>query len=147
MKNLMKTRKRSSKKELPLNLIRDYKYIFDFDRKQIIAVRDLMKWAEWMHSNERWVAQTFFKQFGNSNLIFVSTVFLGLDHNLSDSSFPVLFETMIFGCETYNDYQDRYIAYTDAVKGHLRCVNDIVNLCDYHCPQAGFKLYSHRIRL
>jgi hypothetical protein len=47
----------------------------------------------------------------------VSTVFLGIDHNLSGKGPPLLFETMIFG-GTHNDYQKRYSTYKEAEEGH-----------------------------
>ena len=49
--------------------------------------------------------------------VFVSTVFLGLDHNYHGSGKPILFETMIFGGR-YNDFQKRYTSWDDAKKSH-----------------------------
>ena len=50
----------------------------------------------------------------------VSTVFLGIDHNVSmDTSEPVLFETMVFGGE-YNEEQWRYKTWDEAMSGHER---------------------------
>lgn len=51
----------------------------------------------------------------------VSTVFLGLDHNMSLApGKPVLWETMIFG--DGDEYQQRYTSYKDAKLGHKRAV-------------------------
>jgi len=52
--------------------------------------------------------------------IFVSTVFLGLDHAWN-SDVPVLWETMIFRGE-YDQYQDRYTSVEDALKGHKKAL-------------------------
>ena len=50
--------------------------------------------------------------------IFVSTVFLGLDHAWpKDDVTPMLWETMIFGGE-HDQYQDRYTSVEDALEGH-----------------------------
>lgn len=49
----------------------------------------------------------------------VSTVFLGLDHNLYGP--PHLFETMIFGGE-HDGYQERYSTWAEAETGHARTV-------------------------
>ena len=56
--------------------------------------------------------------------IFISTVFLGLDHSLG-SNIPVLWETMIFGGE-HDQYQERYTSYKDAFEGHQLALN-VVN--------------------
>jgi hypothetical protein len=53
--------------------------------------------------------------------IYVSTVFLGLDHALN-SNIPVLWETMIFGGE-HDQYQERYTSYEDALEGHQIALN------------------------
>jgi hypothetical protein len=58
--------------------------------------------------------------------VFVSTVFLGLDHGWGDKEAsnyqPILFETMIFGGE-HSDFQTRYHTFVDAVEGHEYAVN------------------------
>jgi len=57
------------------------------------------------------------------NGVFVSTVFLGLDHSWSDSlnHEPVLFETMIFE-GPYDQYQVRYTTYNNALNGHKQAL-------------------------
>ena len=52
--------------------------------------------------------------------IFVSTVFLGLDHAWN-SDVPVLWETMIFGGE-HDQYQERYTSHEDALEGHKKAL-------------------------
>ena len=61
------------------------------------------------------------------NGMFVSTVFLSLDHAWdSDSNHkPVLFETMIFCSDDVDqiyEYQERYTSYADALAGHQRAL-------------------------
>jgi hypothetical protein len=57
---------------------------------KIVAV-DLMTWAKWMEvDGARHVKR---EQIGPS---WVSTVFLGIDHNFGDGP-PILWETMVFG--------------------------------------------------
>ncbi len=58
-----------------------------------------------------------YTEFGDS--ISVSTVFLGLDHSHIKGTGPILFETMVFGSK-YEDYQERYQTYDDAILGHDR---------------------------
>lgn len=62
----------------------------------------------------------------NDLQIIISTIFLGTDHNYSNSGSPVLFETMIFGGE-FDQHQIRYNSYDRAYSGHLNCVNHIIN--------------------
>ena len=58
-----------------------------------------------------------YTEFGDS--ISVSTVFLGLDHSHVKNNGPILFETMVFGSK-YEDYQERYQTYDEAILGHER---------------------------
>ena len=53
----------------------------------------------------------------------VSTMFLGMDHNMSGAGPPVLFETMIFwdGHEL-DEEQERYCTWEEAEAGHARWV-------------------------
>lgn len=51
---------------------------------------------------------------------YVSTVFLGINHNWRNSD-PVLFETMVFGGPLDLDGQ-RYCTYDDAERGHAEIV-------------------------
>jgi hypothetical protein len=69
-------------------------------------------WAHWFE------ADRMHRQMANHVIggVRVSTVFLGVDHG-DGTGPPVVFETMIFG-GPYNDYQDRYSTYEDAMKGH-----------------------------
>ena len=56
-------------------------------------------WAHWFESANRIVQQQWVGNY------YVSTVFLGIDHNFSGSGAPILFETMVFsdgdGIETH----------------------------------------------
>lgn len=51
----------------------------------------------------------------------ISTVFLGIDSNISDGP-PILFGTMVFGGH-FNDYQKRYATWAEAEIGHSVIVN------------------------
>jgi hypothetical protein len=52
---------------------------------------DLLQWARWIEdSKQRIVAQEYVGD------LWVSTVFMGLDHSFSDTAPPLLFETMVF---------------------------------------------------
>lgn len=85
--------------------------------KKIIPCINLTAWAEWFEDPERRrVARTDIDKD-----VWVSTVFLGLDHSFTDSGPPILFETMIFGGEE-DQFMQRYATYDQAETGH----NEIV---------------------
>jgi hypothetical protein len=53
--------------------------------------------------------------------VYVSTVFLGLDHRWGKQGPPILFETMIFG-GVEDQYQERYATWDEAEAGHAKAV-------------------------
>ncbi len=60
------------------------------------------------------------------NGYFVSTVWLGLNHNWGSGP-PLIFETMVQDSEgTFEDYQERYSAEDEAILGHLRAVDEFL---------------------
>jgi hypothetical protein len=67
-----------------------HKYVLDEHGNPKVEP-DLIKWGTWFERADRHVGQTL---VGDTK---VSTVFLGLDHNFSNSGPPVLWETMVFG--------------------------------------------------
>ena len=85
---------------------------------------DLMTWARWLEKDhsQRVVAQT---KLAN-DIVLVSTVFLGIDHNFSEEGPPILFETMVFGMleddEMAESYCWRYSSWDDAETGHAMAV-------------------------
>jgi len=98
-----------------------------------VPVHDLMEWSRFFENAEaRRVAQT------SIHGLWVSTVFLGLDHGWSGGQ-PILFETMIFRDEKHappeiyfeqiqnwaHDYQMRYATWDEAVRGHETVVTTI----------------------
>jgi len=88
--------------------------------KVTIPCHDLIKWADWFGSADRVVAKELIGD------VSVSTVFLGLDHNLEGGIKidPILFETMIFGGE-YDGYQEQYSTWEEALAGHEKAVRKV----------------------
>lgn len=81
----------------------------------VTPTNDVVAWAKMFENTEkRIVRKTEIKG------VFVSTVFLGLDHSFSGGP-PLLFETMIFGGK-HNDSQWRYSTWEEALAGHERAV-------------------------
>ena len=103
----------------------NYFWIIDDDHN----VRRANSMEEWFSSYEehhRMVAQT-----GNKN-IWISTIFLGLNHNFFDEGPPILFETMVFGGHLHGS-QWRYNTYDEALKGH----HEVVALAFIHVSGVG----------
>ena len=92
-------------------------YILDEDGETPVraTVEECALWLSTEH-HRKIVEQT---QIGDYQ---VSTVFLGLDHNMSMApGKPVLWETMIFGPDD-EGYQERYTSYKEAKLGHKKAV-------------------------
>ena len=88
------------------------KYILDGHKP--VQCENVLDWATWIETSDRKVVKTKI-----NNEVRVSTVFLGLDHNLGGK--PMLFETMIFG-GPLNEQMERYSTWEDAEAGHKRWV-------------------------
>lgn len=85
---------------------------------------DLMTWAKWLEENR---ARKIVKQ-ETVGEYWISTVFLGLNHNYGPSGPPLLFETMVFDKERdkpggwTEHYCDRYSTWDEAMAGHAHIV-------------------------
>lgn len=98
--------------------------------RRVVECADLIQWAKWMELSRKddsfRVGQTDIGEY------WVSTVFLGLDHNYSNTGPPVLFETMVFSSKgEYNsdERMQRYCTYEEAERGHNRLV-EILRLAE-----------------
>jgi hypothetical protein len=87
------------------------KFILDENMKVIPVYDDgtnegLFRWGAWLEQNfSRHVGQHEFDW--NGQKVFVSTIFLALDHRYGDGP-PILWETMVFGGpEEIDHYQQR----------------------------------------
>lgn len=113
------------------------KYTLDDDGNPV-SEPDLMKWAHWMETEMRKkkrVAETWI------GLIWVSTVFLGLDHSYDRSRPPVLWETMIFVGSCSSDCV-RYRSMKDAIDGHAKAIR----YCKLHFIQLHCKYFYHWVK-
>lgn len=92
-------------------------YILAPDGQTPVPEPDLMAFARWLEATERHV--------GNDTIhgVRVSTVFLGTDHGFAGP--PVLWESMTFGAEPFDQQQERYTSYADALAGHRRWVEQV----------------------
>jgi hypothetical protein len=93
---------------------------FDWQGKRIT----LDEWCE-LNKKPRHVAQTELGELG-----YVSTVWLGMNHNFSGSGYPpIIFETMVFG-GPLDQAQERYCTLEEAAEGHQFFVMRLTSLAD-----------------
>ena len=101
----------------------NYHYILDENHKPI-PCPDVIAWSEWLKADAHRIVKQ--EDIGG---YFVSTVFLGIDHNhmrmlSQDASLPaILFETMTFvrfapPQLSALDIQERYSTWDEAIAGH-----------------------------
>ena len=102
------------------------KYILDDDHNLVPV--DLMTWAKWFGEADRRVAGT---EVGG---LWISTVFLGINHQWDAYGPPLLFETMVFSKvkdpsrygdgEGWGGEEDmaRYATWDEAIAGHAAMV-------------------------
>jgi len=92
-----------------------------------VEVEDLMLWAATLEDDSKRIVKQE-TVTGLGELVspfthpFVSTVFLGLDHNFGEKGPPILFETMVLHGGPFNHLQWRYTTWDEAVKGHEEAV-------------------------
>lgn len=72
---------------------------------------ELLTWAKLFESAERRIGQNII------GYVEVSTVWIGLDHNMSGCGPPLIFETMVFG-GPHDQWQARYATLAEAEAGH-----------------------------
>lgn len=88
-------------------------YILD-ENKNPVKCNDMSVWGKWIKNPEN-------KRVALTNIsedVYVSTVFLGIDHNFGRNDKPILFETMVFG-GIYDGLEAmRYYTFEEALLGH-----------------------------
>ncbi len=93
-------------------------YLRDPVTHEITTTNDTMAWARNFESRSAHILKQ-----ETINGLFVSTVFLGIDHSWGNGP-SVLWETMIFGNadDERDQYQERYTSEEDALRGHALVV-------------------------
>lgn len=118
---------------------REHKFILNGKIPE--ACSDIYRWAKWYENSDRHVADTEVEE-----MIRVSTVFLGIDHNWSLNGDPVLFETMCFALRDFGADDlpcNRYCTWDEALKGH----HEIVQQCRLIIALAGANSKSQLKRI
>jgi len=93
------------------------RYILNDEHEPVVET-DLIKWAEWFEDVEnRRVAWDVTTNNPDGNDDYVSTVFLGLDHNFFGGP-PILFETLV----SATDEITRHYTWWEAIAFHDQAV-------------------------
>lgn len=94
--------------------------------KQGNKIPELLEWAKLFEDREYKIVQQDTTADGK---YFVSTVWLGLNHEWDENKPPLIFETMVFGAKKKGDRlgrdvdQVRYSTLEQAIKGHAEMMN------------------------
>jgi hypothetical protein len=95
-------------------------YILDSNGNPVLV--DLLTWVQWFADGEaRRVARTDI-----SADVYVSTVFLGIDHSSDPNHVPILWESMTFGGPLDGACR-RYATRKEAEEGHSAMVARVLN--------------------
>ena len=101
----------------------EMQYILDAELREI-PCQDVIKWAMWCETADRHVGGDLLGPY------WISTVFLGLDHNYAMSGPPLLYETMIFKIINPPHIMQRYLieryaTWNEAKEGHDKAVEAV----------------------
>jgi hypothetical protein len=105
-------------------------YVLGGDGRTPVRVHDLQQWGEFLTGADRLIAMS-----GNEH-VYVSTVFLGLDHNYLGEGGPILFETMVFG-GPFDHEQERYKTWAEAEAGHKQWTDRVFRKEGQPCQKSG----------
>lgn len=97
--------------------------VYTLNGHEAVPTEDTAAWGKMMNGRERIVKQEYV------NGIFVSTVFLGLDHQYGDGP-PLLFETMCRHPNGNWEEQERCTTWPQALVQHRRMVIQMMNKGD-----------------
>lgn len=102
------------------------KYVLNAD-KTVSLMEDLVEWSNRFEETDRRIERTVMPD-GR----IVSTVFLGIDHNYSNSGAPLVFETMVFPSD--KDYSEEWCercsTYQQALQQHQRGIEEAERLSE-----------------
>lgn len=104
---------------------RDYYYLLDENKNPYKCT--LREWGEWFQDSRgddrRRVAED---EIDGKR---ISTVFLGMDHNLYGEGRPLIFETMVFDENGHEMYTNRYSLWEESLNGHEKAKEWVKNGC------------------
>lgn len=79
--------------------------------REVVETHSVLEWGRFFESRDRILKQDY---VGN---LFVSTVFLGIDHRWGPGP-PLVFETMVLGPDSSDELCWRYSTWDEAMAGH-----------------------------
>jgi len=99
---------------------------YDMDGKPI---DDVLAWAKMFENKNRLIKQEYIL----GKLVFLSSVWLGIDHSFTFAGKPLIFETMGF-CQLCNEefIMDRYSTKKETIEGHKKIKKGIIKLFIEH---------------
>jgi hypothetical protein len=98
----------------------EMRYILD-ENHNTIREDDVIIWSKSFENSNRCVKKE--RKYGYLNYI-ISTVFLGIDHNFLGNGLPILFETMIFKDDSFDEiYCDRCSTWNEALEMHQKALD------------------------
>jgi hypothetical protein len=115
-----------------------FKQYFILDEKHKLKQVEALEWAKWIEEDNN---RRIVKQDHLMNGYFVSTVFLGLNHNFfGKSKQPLVFETIVF--KPFNpfaqfpteEHMERYSTWQKAFNGHRRAVRKYEQVLNFVLP-------------
>lgn len=106
--------RRSSFRGLPMKTL-----YYRLEGHEPVPVNDVLEFARLFETMDRRVAQT------DLGSCYVSTVFLGIDHNHSGIGDPILFETMVFDKRDESLLCERCCTWAEAEEQHAQVVAQI----------------------
>ncbi len=86
-----------------------------------VEMEDFLAWARWIE--DHYDCRVIGKDFINDDK--VSTIFLGLDHDVEEGGKPLLWETWIFSSDGYSEGVKRYSSKQEAIDGHAEVVSTV----------------------
>jgi hypothetical protein len=93
-------------------------YVLDKNGVEVVATRE--EWEQFFGSDRRRIAETSVGE------LWVSTVFLGLDHRVPiGNGPPLLYETLVFGLPRGKEIMERHSTRSEAIVGHKRVVEQV----------------------
>ncbi|MNF56551.1 hypothetical protein D3C84_380410 [compost metagenome] len=100
----------------------------------------LLEWAAFYQTADRHVGNT---KIGR---IWISTVFLGIDHGYDPRQPPVLFETMVFGGGELHETMIRYATWAEAEAGHNDMVEVVQAMVDRLQRYEALRMHDRYLR-
>jgi hypothetical protein len=79
---------------------------------------DLITWGTWFETANRHVRETWLVARTTRQAVCVSTVFLGMDHQIMHGGPALLFETMVFAAPALSDICERCSTWPEAEAQH-----------------------------